>query len=135
MTNKKRQIKFRVWDKHTKKMWQWEDHNAFDTEKGSIKRWFEDKDFIVMQFTGAKDQNGKEIYEGDILEIDKENWAFEEHCPSRNIVIVKWNDEDCALDAWVQEDDEYYAEWHGNIMSQNFSELKIIGNIYQNKKI
>lgn len=56
-----REIKFRAWD---------------DEEKMIRKSWTriapeETRGLVLMQYTGLKDKNGKEIYEGDILEIEK----------------------------------------------------------------
>ncbi len=64
--NAQREIKFRAWDIVTMKMATGvvihENGMAF-TNDG------QGDEVILMQYTGLKDKNGKEIYEGDVVEL------------------------------------------------------------------
>ena len=60
-----REIKFRIWRIEEKKMYPAYSIYDIDIEdEGCVPS----NDAIVMQFTGLLDKNGKEIYEGDIVE-------------------------------------------------------------------
>ena len=142
-----REIKFRVWDDHYKYMnykvivgtyGEWEkvkdDENYtacsmwIEPEKVDYKceaHWshFEPyhKDIKLMQYTGLKDKNGKEIYEGDILKVEKVDLAY------------IYYDEDRM--AWgIKEINEFYFD--SPLLSENVSlELEVIGNIYDNPNL
>lgn len=76
----------------------------------------------IMQYTGLMDKNGKEIYEGDILDLVGK-------CNSEHFAIVTWNDETCAFAVTGINDDDLSDHLYGGNLSE------VIGNIYENPEL
>lgn len=152
-----REIKFRAWDNQAKEMvtalWRMKiDLNGhiywtIDHLDGNL-RFVEseetdgDNRFILMQYTGLKDKNGKEIYEGDVLggscELvtmqGKPTGKFNE---SRHVVTWRQQDSGFATrQIYDSRDPEFYAnrEVFG-ILSIAVKYYPIIGNIHDNPEL
>ncbi len=114
-----REIKFRAWDKAMSIMTPTFDIFSSKSNPFGDRVIFGDpfydkenaqmfllKDLTIMQYTGLKDKNGKEIYEGDIL-INHN---------TKTAKVVAWNEKICGF----------------NIRK---STMELSGNIYENKNL
>ena len=125
-----RGIKFRAWDKIKEEMLSFGELLLLQTEliqDGMDGYTFlEDGDLVIMQYTGLKDIEGQEIYEGDIVEgeiifqgrtMEIKGRIGYNHC---RYVVLEYN---CLLY-------EFSNQFDGK-----GKYIKIIGNKYENPKL
>jgi len=134
-----REIKFRAWDKEanimiysdhrTRKLYdvyygfgmngqgelecgwegEWNESNTLD--EGTLDN--------LMQYTGLKDKNGKEIYEGDVVKV------------------VIYGKEDCGAVRYSEMNATYYLSLEERSDSELWlaAQIEIIGNIHENAEL
>lgn len=142
-----REIKFRAWYKpagEEGRMIEVNQLNFNPNIEGTIVNDLPRQKYIkaLMQYTGLKDKNGREIYEGDIIAakfrheyIDRVRWDG----PPDIVGEVFWDFNGFRLKA-VGEKDRRFAsfdeiqdsKYFNEMLQMNRSQSEVIGNIYEN---
>lgn len=125
-----REIKFRAWDKNSSR---WTNYSIVDDLLRFYDKhtgcWMTDKNqerFKLMQYTGLKDKNGVEIYEGDII---KKAQIYPNGEIEKKVGFVKFRTED--LQIVLGDNTDMWAMTGKNL----FETSAVVGNIYENPEL
>ena len=105
----RRVIKFRMWHFSEKKM---------IAPDNLVFLFGETEDYLLLQFTGLRDKNGTEIYEGDIVDVRT-------NAP----VAVEWDTLAAGWKPWTEYNESV------PLPGQCPDDIEVIGNIYQHPEL
>ena len=114
-----RTIIFRAWDRTSNKegkMVLWEELKKYKCEDVFLPCEIEMAEVTLMQFTGLKDKNGVEIYEGDI-------------CDFKTVALFESKKDVVNYFRGGYQIGEYYMSYINHLT------IRVIGNIHQNPEL
>lgn len=122
-------FKFRVWDKNEKTYsvipygnYAWSDSGElFLIESNCDCSELNIECFIIEQYTGLKDRNGKLIYENDFVLLNGEIWQ------------VIWSEEDCAF--FLSSLKETYHQPIYPDLYNHARDFEVVGNVHETQEI
>ena len=112
-----REIKFRAWNKQTRRMEEVKQINLFDDEmlNGRLV-WYSLRHAELLQYTGLQDKNGTEIYEGDIVkDVSDELIGYIEYSDGGFVII--------------------YDDIVQKLNADESAYLEVVGNIFENPEL
>ncbi|WP_309215956.1 YopX family protein [Lacticaseibacillus rhamnosus] len=133
----KREIKFRAWNKENE-CYLYDIQRAYDMLSGCVKYddgedavyeeecfagFLDNEQYIIEQYTGLHDKNGREIYEGDIVRSGKDNIGDPE--PMIGQVIMREG-------SWLIENEKMQEEIG---LFSEITSREVIGNIFEDNQL
>ena len=134
-----REIKFRAWDKDFEEMLHVAKIEFGNNQELFIEcYWENDNDLylrenneriVLMQYTGLKDKNGAEIYEGDVLEIKVHDYSTK-RCIATEKRVVEYRK--CSFGVEWGHRSEFISLCG---FSEQNTTFNVVGNVYQNSEL
>lgn len=131
--------KFRAWDKD--KEWMvydvqdtydglWSERNSDEVNDyygyaSTFQSFTDEEDFNFMQYTGLKDKNGVEIYEGDVINAENDMWSEYQTDPIVEGGVVFESGAFVVSDKYSGEKFTFWV----------LEKIKVIGNIHKNPEL
>ena len=118
-----REIKFRAWDETagTGRMVEWSNLLKWRAEIIFINA---PREVTLMQYTGLKDKNGVELWENDLLELDK-----------NRLCQIVWHKESGRWDLKFVSEQNITPKFTPCGIDNVRSRGEVIGNIHENKEL
>jgi len=106
---------------------------ALSIFKNPDKVKYNNLDFEIMYYTGFKDKQGKDIYEGDLVELDNPGITQVYPKPSKYRVVI-FSEDDGKFD-WVDTITKETRSGYSFCRSNTEKHCKVMGDIYRNPEL
>lgn len=114
-----REIKFRVWDSISKKMYQWDEIKHIPLEDFKLEH------YTLMQFIGIISNENKEVYELDIVKLTNTGYGF-------NIGLVEYFNHGKPSFQAIQTKEDFPSTFHLQVRSR---EISVVGNKFETPEL
>jgi len=125
-------IKFRAWNKKEKVFFHYKDgiHVGVMLDGSKAMVIDDEEDVEYSLFTGIKDVNGKEIYEGDIVKLLGLN-------NNERVAEIVFSKENASFNVKekVEGEGEIIHYWDFSFLSRCKTKIEVIGNVFENKEL
>lgn len=149
-----RELKFRLWNIEDK-VWDnpallevFNDDGTLEPYEYSVKAgelnplYIPKENYVIQQYTGLKDKNGQEIYDGDVIKVDTFDSNDKKSTITESVVWGEYGDDEYVdkLECWMMGGyplSSVAKSWgvRYNASETESGSLEVVGNIFENPEM